>query len=133
MLIRRSLVSILLIAAAGYAAAGDASSGAPPAPKKQPLAISAALAEAMNAKLVVSEFYFSQGQFPSDLAETSYTPWVTPSLGPNGVIRLELRGVDTRTFGKSLLFTPSRSEDGAIDWTCSSPDIPVELLPQDCR
>jgi hypothetical protein len=132
MSMRRALVSILLIAAAGSAAARDASSDGSRAPT-EPLAISAALAEAMNAKLVVSQFYFTQGQFPSDLAETSYTPLVTPSLGPNGVIRLELRGVDTSTFGKSLLLTPSRSEDGAINWTCSSPDIPVELLPQDCR
>jgi hypothetical protein len=96
------------------------------------LPIQAALAEAMAARLAVSEYQFANGVWPADLAATRYRPWVSGAIKKDGVIALTLQGA-THLAGKSLEFAPTLTADGGIEWTCFSRDIPQEDLPADCR
>jgi type II secretory pathway component HofQ len=117
---------LALLAAAAFAAD-------PPAPQPLRLPLQAAVAETMAAKLAVSEYWFGHQAWPANLSDTSYQPLVTTSIGEGGVITLTMQGPDDKLAGKSLQLTPTLAPDGAIEWKCSSKDVPAKLLPEGCK
>ncbi|WP_167481157.1 pilin [Acidovorax cavernicola] len=96
-----------------------------------------ALVQAKAASSAVESFYARNRRIPGDFAEADFSASPTPHVR-------EMR-VDTRSgiitvvmntsvvAGRSLLLIPKATADGVVTWTCRSEDIPVHLLPRECR
>ena len=109
-------------------------------PAYQDYTLRAKVTEGINlaaaAKSAVSEYYVSQGSFPTDNAaaglnttiKSDYVSSVTVSAGK---ITVTLAG-PTEISGKTFTLTPTYA-DGAIKWTCATGTVEKKYLPANCR
>ncbi len=99
--------------------------------------IAEALVLSTSAQRTVEEYWRASGVFPDNNATAGADP------GPNYrgafVSRIDIAsGIVTASFDDPALsdgvivLTPSEAGSGLI-WSCSSPNIPSNLLPPDCR
>lgn len=99
--------------------------------------ISEAFALAAPVQRNVEEFWTANGSFPPD----NESAGASAALEYDGafVNRIDVSaGIVTAAFddpaleGGLVVFTPAEVGQGVI-WSCSSPNIPSNLLPPDCR
>ncbi len=98
--------------------------------------VAAALDMAAYAKLSVSEMFLSTGKWPNTTEETNATPVIdtnfTIAVGNNGVITITYHDPAVLV-GKTLVLTPSKTDNSTVEWKCESAEIPAEYLPKTCR
>lgn len=108
--------------------------------------VSEAISLASSAKTAVSEYYLTNGSWPTDTddagIETMEGSYVasTGLTGTGGLIQVTMKGtgdVATGLEGTSLIFEPSDA-GGTIQWECRSAtgagdEIPTRFLPASCR
>lgn len=114
----------------------------------------AQVSEALNlmspAKIAISEYYVTRGEFPTTneqagLSEPSqmsgkYVASVDVSPGDAGmtVITMKTDSVVSDLQGKTLIFQPNGEGSGVINWECrtgggETSQIPLKFLPSECR
>lgn len=98
-----------------------------------------ALMRAGMLKVMVSEFYVSEGRWPRGLADLGQDrpadfaggPVAAIDLEPDGVIAIAIRA-DVAD-GASLRLVPSAKPSGIIDWTCRPTNYPAAARLPACR
>jgi type IV pilus assembly protein PilA len=91
------------------------------------------------AKQAVSEYYISEGAFPSTntLAGIGVSTTISGAnvesvaVGTAGLITINFNGVDATLGDNNVFLTPS-TVGGAIKWRCSS-DLADQYMPSTCR
>jgi len=99
--------------------------------------VSAGLASASEAKILVTEAFLDTGKWPASSDAVSFAQRAGDaaqvSIGPGGVISIVFSEPKSLA-GKRLLLQPREgASPGMIEWTCSSPDIDVAHMPASCR
>jgi hypothetical protein len=100
-------------------------------------AIAAGLALGNQATVSVGAFHDSHHAFPVNVDQAGFSaslvPWVRriDIDARNGAVLVLMAAGPLR--GKTLTFTPDVNVQGSLSWTCSSVDIPGNLLPPDCQ
>lgn len=89
-----------------------------------------------GAKEAIAAHYYARHRVPSSLEEAGFTQPYPPmvgqaSVGKGGVLTVVLAGQSLA--GKSLVYVPALDDQQRIVWECRGEDIPVRLLPKDCR
>lgn len=94
-----------------------------------------------QANKAVEDFYNKNGRIPANLDET-HAPINVPSFiasvgidQDNGDVEVvfQSQGLPGEIAGKSIVFHPSRDEQGNIAWQCSSDSLRATLLPERCQ
>lgn len=86
---------------------------------------------------VVGDFYNLHQTIPQNLQEAGFASTLPPSVkeisidGQSGIITITMDSSVVN--GKSLLFVPSKDDNGQLLWSCMSDEIQERYLPRDCR
>lgn len=103
--------------------------------------MSEALSLAGGARTAVSEFYTSNGQFPTNntsagLANANQITgkYVAEVAVSRGVITATMQstGISEGIRGTTLVLSPTTSA-GAVDWICKAGTVDAKYLPSSCR
>jgi hypothetical protein len=98
-----------------------------------------ALMRASMLKVMVSEYYMSEGQWPRGLADLGQNRPADFAGGPVALIDIEPEGVIAIAMrpdvaaGASLRLVPSAKPSGLIDWTCRATNYPAAARLPACR
>jgi len=133
--IRTGMLALtLFVCCAAYAGAGEKIDKSQAKLIKDRVA--AALDMAAYAKLGVSEMFLSTGKWPNTTEEANFTPVIdtnfTIAVGKNGVVTITYHE-PAGLAGKTLVLTPSKTDNATVNWACKSAEIIAEYLPKNCR
>lgn len=86
---------------------------------------------------IVGDFYSQHQTIPENLQEAGFAPTLPPFVKEISIdvqsgtiiITMDSSVVD----GKSLMFVPSKDDNGELVWSCMSDEIQDRYLPRDCR
>ena len=103
--------------------------------------MSEALSLAGGARTAVSEFYTSNGQYPTNNSSAGLAAaadikgkYVAQVNVAGGVITatMQAAGISEGIRGTTLILSPTTSA-GAVDWTCKAGTVAAKYLPSSCR
>jgi hypothetical protein len=112
---------------------GAAAAAAPAArTEQQPHPLKLGLMFAASSKTAVAEYYWAREAWPNSNAEAGLDPISVPpvavSIGPGGIITIRF-DAPAELAGKSMTLSPTALDtSGAMQWACSSTDIPPDQL-----
>lgn len=102
--------------------------------------VSEGMGLAAAAKTGVSEYYSSEGSFPTNNSQAGIASSVSitgnavggVAIGTGGTITVTYNGKVDNSADRTLILRPSPSA-GSINWSCSGGDVPSKLRPANCR
>ena len=103
--------------------------------------MSEAMSLTSGARTAVTEFYTSNGQFPTDNTSAGLAgptdikgKYVAEVTVAGGLItaKMQSTGISEGIRGKTMVLSATTNA-GSVDWKCKAGDVPTKFLPSSCR